>query len=155
LSDALLSRSATLLTLLNNPLNIQLLSRHLLSSPAIWVHDLQSPKRNARILAGFRAAVGWKERDLEEEKGGIDFDQWIMAVGRGADANGSTRLEWLIAAPTWRHLIMFAGLRIAISDEMNVERKTKMALEHAYVRAFFATLETVEGYAAEGMKILE
>lgn len=46
---------------------------------------------------------------------------------------------------------MFAGLRSAISEETKVRNKTKKALEHAYVRAFFNAVTGVSGDVAEGI----
>ena len=92
-SDALFSHSIQLLPLLNNPLNIELLSRHILQSPAIWIRGTQNPQRHLRIVSGFRASLGWKVKDLEEGKGGLNLDEWIVAIGRGAIGNGT---------PVWR-----------------------------------------------------
>ena len=35
---------------------------------------------------------------------------------------------------------MFTGIRSAITDETNVQNKTKKALEHAYLRALFESI---------------
>jgi hypothetical protein len=42
----------------------------------------------------------------------------------------------LTVVPPWRHVILFAGLRSAISDETLIKKKTTKALEDAYIRAF-------------------
>jgi len=79
-----------LLPLLNNPLNIELLIRHTLESPAIWLStgtdDIQ---RYIRILSGFRSTLGWKLADLKEGKGGLTLDEWVPALGRGATGTGN------------------------------------------------------------------
>jgi len=136
--DSLFSRSIHLLSALNNPLNLELLTSHILQSPAVWIVGTNPIKRYTRILAGFRAALGWKVSDIEEGKGGINIDEWILAVGRGASGSGINNPlnPWLIVAPAWRHLLLFAGLRSAILEEGTVKTKTKHALEHAYLRAF-------------------
>jgi hypothetical protein len=82
--DALFSRVITLLALLNNPLNIELLVRQTLESPVIWISEDKHTERCVRILSGFRSALGWKLSDLKEGKGGITLDEWIPAIGRGA-----------------------------------------------------------------------
>ena len=46
----------------------------------------------------------------------------------------------LMVAPAWRHILMFTGLRSAISEETNVQNTTKKALEHAYLRALFKSI---------------
>ena len=89
--DALFSQSIHLLTLLNNPLNIELLTRHILQSPAIWASTLHPVQRYARIVAGFHSGVGWKLADLNEGKAGLCIDEWILATGRGA--TGSSMLH--------------------------------------------------------------
>jgi hypothetical protein len=143
-SDALFSHSIQLLPLLNNPLNIELLSRHILQSPAIWIDGTQTSQRHLRIVSGFRASLRWKVKDLEEANSGICIDEWIVAIGRGAIGNGTTSDEWkLMVAPAWRHMLMFTGLRSATTDETNVQIKTKKALEHAYIRALFETIGEV------------
>lgn len=151
-SDALFSHSIQLLPLLNNPLNIELLSRHILQSPAIWIAGTQNPQRHLRIVSGFRASLGWKVKDIEEGKGGIGIDEWIVAVGRGAIGNGRpSREEILMVAPAWRHILMFTGIRSAITDESNVQKKTTKALEHAYLRALFESIGEVHARdVAEG-----
>jgi len=92
--DALFSQSIHLLTLLNNPLNVELLTRHILQSPAIWAPASRRPaQRYARIVAGFHSAVGWKLTDWNEGEGGLSVDEWILAIGRGA--TGSSMLHQL------------------------------------------------------------
>ena len=93
--------------------------------------------------------------DLKEGKGGITLDEWIVAVGRGAIGNGITLFLMVVdLAPAWKHLLMFSGLRSAISEETDVLKKTKQALEHAYVRAFFAAMDDVPRDIAEGIEVL-
>jgi hypothetical protein len=145
----LFSHSIQILPLLNNPLNIELLTRHILQSPAIW--SQVSVQRYTRILAGFRACLGWKVTDLQEGKGGIAVDDWILAVGRGAIGDGNPMQDLLTSAEPWRHVLLFAGLRSAISEESSVKRKTTTALENAYVRAFSGAIGDVNRDVAEGM----
>jgi hypothetical protein len=47
---------------------------------------------------------------------------------------------------------MFSGLRSAISEETVVQKKTKRALEHAYLRAFFSAINDSTRDIAEGNK---
>jgi hypothetical protein len=44
-------------------------------------------------VSGFRSSLRWKVKDLEEGKGGICIDEWIVAIGRGAIGNGSMSEE--------------------------------------------------------------
>ena len=87
------SQSLHLLSLLNNPLNLEILARHILRSPAIWIDDGKAAQRYARIVSGFRASLGWKAVDLEEGKGGISLDDWIVALGRGAIGVGIVLMD--------------------------------------------------------------
>jgi len=95
-SDRLFAHSIQLLPLLNNPLNIELLVRHILQSSAIWLQEAESAQRYSRILAGFRASLGWKVTDLQEGKGGIGLDEWVLSAGRGATGNSELRLRGLL-----------------------------------------------------------
>jgi hypothetical protein len=56
----------------------------------------------------------------------------------------------LTIVPPWRHVILFAGLRSAISDEMLIKKKTTKALEDAYVRAFSGAIGQMSRDVAEG-----
>ena len=47
-------------------------------------------------MAGFRASLRWKVTDFDEGKGGIDIDEWILAIGRGATGDGMSKLIVLI-----------------------------------------------------------
>jgi hypothetical protein len=112
-------------------------------------------ERNSRIVARFHSSLGWKATDLREGKGGIALDEWIVSVGRGAIGNGIALVLMMIdLVPAWKHLLMFSGLRSAISEEMNVLKKTKQALEHAYVRAFFDAIDDVTMGTAERIDFL-
>jgi hypothetical protein len=46
----------------------------------------------------------------------------------------------LTTAAPWKHLLLFAGLRSAISEGTEVKRKTVNALDHAYIRAFTSAI---------------
>jgi hypothetical protein len=54
--------------------------------------------------------------------------------------------------PSWKHLLMFAGLRSAASE--TVKRKTTGALEHAYARAFFGAIGGTTADIAEGRQTI-
>jgi hypothetical protein len=105
-------------------------------------------------LGGFRASLRWKGTDLDEGKGGIDIDEWILAIGRGATGDGMSKLTVVLTVvPTWRHLLLFAGLRSAVTEETVVQKKTVKALEHAYVRALSRGIGETTGDIAEGNEI--
>ena len=103
-------------------------------------------------MGGFHSSLEWKVTDLKEGKGGIALDEWIASVGRGAIGNGITLALMVVdLAPAWKHLLIFSGLRSAISEETNVLKRTKQALEHAYIRAFFVAIDDVTRNVAEGI----
>ena len=54
-----------------------------------------------------------------------------------------------VASP-WKHLFMFAGLRSALSEEIQIRNKTRNALEHAFIRAFYTAIGTVPREICEG-----
>lgn len=111
-----LSLTATLFTILHNPLNLTLLTSQVLTAPAIW-SDEDGLKSCVRCLGVFQQAAGIivrQEREIQEHKRsgqGLPFtsfpintsirrDEWIKAVFRGADER----------SPTWTHTLVLAGL---------------------------------------------
>lgn len=103
----LLASAATLLTLLNNPLNVSLLTLHVLSAPAIW-HDVDSLQSSFRVLAVFSSAssqILQYETNLPDSqpylaREGLAKEDWVKAVVRGVDEK----------SPQWRHILVLGGL---------------------------------------------
>jgi hypothetical protein len=150
LSDSVFSRSIHLLSLLNNPLNLELLSSNILQSTAIWPAESSTP-RYLRILSGFRSCLHWKLTDLKEGKGGIGLDEWILAVGRGASGNSMQIMARVDVGEPWKHLLLFSGLRSGVTEEEEVSRSAVKALEHAFVRAFKRAVGEANGNVSESM----
>lgn len=64
----------------------------------------------------------------------------------------STILDVLfIVVPPWKHTLMFSGLRSRISEDTDIQNKTRKALEHAYLRAIFNAVENTTRDIAEGI----
>ncbi|KAI7530154.1 hypothetical protein KC331_g14818, partial [Hortaea werneckii] len=120
----LLGTAASLLTTLNNPLNVTLLASQLLSAPAIWAQPdgLRTCMRSLSVFHSAAQALIRHEVALKEKSpSDPDFqqlqlertlpkDDWIRAAVAGADEH----------SPRWRHLLILGGLLLgfgAAEDE--------------------------------------
>ncbi|KAI5283070.1 hypothetical protein KEM54_002440, partial [Ascosphaera aggregata] len=137
----LLPRATGLLTVLSNPLNISLLSSHILSSPAIWSSsdlDLHACRRIINLYNS--AALHIVQREAKEEEEEEKFkkttrvhtpqskplkrDEWIEALISGV--NGRVL--------PWRHLLLLGGLLIGMEGQyrqslsMGMRRKLVVSL---------------------------
>ena len=142
---SLLGTASSLLTTLNNPLNVTLLTSQLLSAPAIWAlpEGLRTCTRCLSVFHSAAQALIRHEQALEEKSADDDFtqlqfertlpkDEWIKAVISGADNH----------SPRWRHLLVLGGLLLGFglpSDE-NLSRTMRSTLESALVTALNLSL---------------
>ncbi|KAK0247859.1 hypothetical protein LTS09_017033 [Friedmanniomyces endolithicus] len=142
----LLGTAASLLTTLNNPLNVTLLISQLLSAPAIWAHP-DGLRTCVRCFGAFHSAAQAllrHEDSLREQSSVRDFaklkleaslpkDDWIRAVVSGADEH----------SPRWRHLLVLGGLLQGFgptSDQV-LSRSMRSTLEGGLVMATNIALE--------------
>lgn len=144
--DRLLGTAASLLTTLNNPLNVTLLTSQLLSAPAIWAHP-EGLKTCMRCLSVFHSAAQAlirHEHALQERRTDEHFerlqlertlpkDDWIRAVAAGADAH----------SPRWRHLVVLGGLLLGFgnAEDENLSVGMRRTLESGLIVAANASLE--------------
>ncbi|TKA65167.1 hypothetical protein B0A55_09667 [Friedmanniomyces simplex] len=142
----LLGTAASLLTTLNNPLNVTLLTSQLLSAPAIWARP-EGLRTCMRCLSAFHSAAQALVRHedaLREKSADHDFAQlqlertlpkedWIRAVVSGADEH----------SPRWRHLLVLGGLSLGFgpADDENLSRSMRSTLESGLVTAANIALE--------------
>ncbi|KAK1076061.1 hypothetical protein LTR33_009279 [Friedmanniomyces endolithicus] len=142
----LLGTAASLLTTLNNPLNVTLLTSQLLSAPAIWAHR-DGLRTCVRCLGAFHSAAQAllrHEDSLLEQSTGHDFaklqlepnlpkDDWIRAVVSGADEH----------SPRWRHLLVLGGLLQGFGParDQSLSRSMRSTLESGLVTATNVALE--------------
>ncbi|ORY69727.1 uncharacterized protein BCR38DRAFT_419914 [Pseudomassariella vexata] len=144
-TDRLYSTTVTLLTNLNNPLNVSLLTSHLLTARAIW----ESPdtlRTCLRIISIFNtAAIHVLRNELDNAKlswgqtpvgSGVGRDKWARAVAKGADER----------SPRWKHLLALTGILMGMENK-DLEERTSMSwglrstVERAVVTAANLALE--------------
>ncbi|KAK0780016.1 hypothetical protein LTR91_020690 [Friedmanniomyces endolithicus] len=141
----LLATAASLLTTLNNPLNLTLLTSQLLFAPAIWARP-DGLRTCVRCLGAFHSAAQAllrHEDSLREQSSDHDFaklqyeptlpkDDWIRAVVSGADEH----------SPRWRHLLVLGGLLQGFgpAHDQNLSRSMRSTLESGLVTAINVAL---------------
>lgn len=133
---SLLGTASSLLTTLNNPLNVKLLTSQLLSSPAIWTvpEGLSTCMRGLSVFHSAAQALVRHEHALQDNSHDQDFEQlqpertlpkrdWIRAVVKGADKD----------SPRWRHLLVIGGLLLGFGpyEEGNLSRGMRGTLGSA------------------------
>jgi hypothetical protein len=146
--DRVLGTAASLLTTLNNPLNVTLLTSQLLSAPAIWAvpEGLQTCTRCMSVFHSAAQALIRHENAAHDKSPDRDFsqlqlertlpkDDWIRAVAKGADEHSSR----------WRHLLALGGLLLGfgpVEDEA-LSRSMRSTLEQGFVSAINLALDDV------------
>ena len=143
IASRLLASAASLLTLLSNPLNVTLLTSHILSAPAIWCNPdaLRSP---LRVLSVFNVASIQK---LENEtpltvvvpypaREGLAKEEWVKAVVKGADER----------SPRWKHLLLLGGLLLGFEsqDRHGLSPSLRRTIEGATVKAGNLALQSIK-----------
>jgi hypothetical protein len=146
----LLGTASSLLTTLNNPLNVTLLTRQLLVAPAIWERP-EGLRTCMRCLSVFHSAaqalvrheVALREKSPDQEFTQLQLertlpkDDWIRAVVSGADEH----------SPRWRHLLVLGGLLLGFGqkDDDHLSQSMREVLENGLVTATNAALEELLG----------
>lgn len=144
-TDRILSSTTSLLTTLSNPLNITLLTSHLLTAPAIWsqVDGLQT---SFRIISVYNtAAINVRKNELESHPkphdayqprrgGGIGADDWTKAVLKGLDDR----------SPRWQHVLVITGILVGMEgqERQSLSRSLRLTVESAMVAATNLALES-------------
>jgi hypothetical protein len=140
----ILGSTASLLTTLSNPLNITLLTSHLLTAPAIW-NQVDGLDTSLRILSIFNtAAIAVRKHELEGHDqphdayqprlgSGIKCDDWAKAVIKGADDRSAR----------WQHLLVIGGVLLGMEgqDRRGLSRSLRTTIEGAIVTAANLALE--------------
>ncbi|KAF7944067.1 hypothetical protein EAE96_010477 [Botrytis aclada] len=145
-TDRILGTTTSLLTTLTNPLNISLLTSHLLTAPAIW-NNTDGLRICLRIISVFNtAAITVCKNEVEgrnehppydayqpRKGGGIGSDDWARSVIRGADDR----------SPRWQHLLVIAGVLIGMENggRHGLSSGLRSTLERALVTAANLALE--------------
>jgi hypothetical protein len=143
-NEKILSSTALLLTTLSNPLNVTLLTSHLLTAPAIW-NQVDGLRTCLRIISIFNtAAFTIHKHELEGHQkpydayqpragGGISCDDWTRAVVKGLDDR----------TPRWQHLLVIGGVLFGMEgqDRQALSRGLRTTIENAIVTAANLALE--------------
>ncbi|KAF2768643.1 hypothetical protein EJ03DRAFT_352008 [Teratosphaeria nubilosa] len=144
----LLGTASSLLTTLNNPLNVTLLTTQLLTAPAIWerLEGLRTCMRCLSVFHSAAQALVRHEKTLRDKHASPDQDfaalqlektlpreDWIRAVVSGCDGH----------APRWRHLLVIGGLLLGFgqSEGEDLSRSMWSTLEDGLVVAINASLD--------------
>ncbi|KAI0010184.1 hypothetical protein F4779DRAFT_326281 [Xylariaceae sp. FL0662B] len=141
-TDKILGTTNTLLTHLNNPLNLSLLTSHFLTARAIW----QSPdglRTCLRIISIYNtAAIHVRRNELENASlatgqppvgSGVSAEDWARAIAKGADDRSSR----------WKHLLVLTGILMGMESEerRSLSWSLRSTLEQAVIKAASLALE--------------
>jgi hypothetical protein len=132
-----LGTAISLLTSLNNPKNITLLTSQLLSAPALWTRQ-ESLSSALNFMTLFHsAAIRCHQREFNDTH--LSMRQWTLAVVKGADQHSSPS----------HHLLAIAGLIIGLASCHQDFHSTNLAstLQQAFVRAVNLALLEQDGAA--------
>ncbi|KAH7412979.1 hypothetical protein BKA64DRAFT_660020 [Cadophora sp. MPI-SDFR-AT-0126] len=144
-NNRILSSTTSLLTTLSNPLNVTLLTSHLLTAPAVW-SKIDGLDTSLRIISIFNtAAITVRKNQLEghskpydayqpRQGGGIPCDDWAKAVVKGLDDR----------TPRWQHILVICGVLIGMEgqERHGLSRGLRITLEHAMVTAVNLALDS-------------
>ncbi|RYP45048.1 hypothetical protein DL768_008563 [Monosporascus sp. mg162] len=136
--DAIFGTTTSLLSSLNNPLNLSLLTSHFLTARAIWLQQTPTDLRTClRVISVYNtAAFHVRRNELESAHlppgqprlgGGLSADEWARAVAKGADDRSSR----------WRHCLVLTGILMGMEaeDRRSLSRRLRGMLEQAVVTA--------------------
>ena len=139
-----------MLTLLTNPLNLTLLTSHLLTAPAIWSSSSQSLnpsdiRTSLHVLSTFHNAANHilhrEDQHAPNAEGflaaeGLPREEWVRAIVKGADDKSAR----------WKHLVVLGGLLTGFEahERQGLPLKLRELLESAMVTAVNLSLEAEE-----------
>ncbi|KAI1375000.1 peroxin 8 [Hypoxylon crocopeplum] len=141
-TDKILATTTTLLTNLNNPLNLSLLTSHFLTARAIW----QSPDGLRTCLCIISiyntAAIHVRRNELDNASAprgrppvgsGVRSEDWAHSVAKGADERSSR----------WKHMLVLTGILMGMEgdDRRSLSWSLRSTLEQAVVTAANLALE--------------
>ncbi|KAI1417536.1 peroxin 8 [Hypoxylon sp. FL1857] len=141
-TDKILATTTALLTSLNNPLNLSLLTSHFLTARSIW----QAPdglRTCLRVMSIYNtAAIHVRKNELDNANGprgmplvgsGVGSEDWARAVAKGADDRSSR----------WQHVLVLTGILMGMEggSRRSLSRSLRSTLEQAVATAANLALE--------------
>ncbi|KAI0887307.1 peroxin 8 [Annulohypoxylon maeteangense] len=135
-TDKIYGTTTTLLTNLNNPLNLSLLTSHFLTARSIW----QAPdglRTCLRIISVYNtAAIHVGKNELENANNprgglpvgsGVSSEDWARAIAKGADDRSSR----------WQHMLVLTGVLMGMEgdDRRSLSWSLRSMLEKAVATA--------------------
>ncbi|KAI3344128.1 hypothetical protein F4824DRAFT_34510 [Ustulina deusta] len=141
-TDKILGTTSALLTSLNNPLNLSLLTSHFLVARSIW----QQPDglhTCLRIISIFNtAAINVRRNELDNANlpvgqppvgSGVRAEDWARAIAKGLDDRSSR----------WQHTLVLAGILMGMEgeDRRSLSWSLRSTLEQAVATAANLALE--------------
>ncbi|KAI1450906.1 peroxin 8 [Annulohypoxylon stygium] len=135
-TDKIFGTTTTLLTNLNNPLNLSLLTSHFLTARSIW----QAPdglRTCLRIISVYNtAAIHVRKNELENANlargglpvgSGVSSEDWARAIAKGADDRSSR----------WQHMLVLTGVLMGMEgeDRRSLSWSLRSMLERAVATA--------------------
>lgn len=147
-TEQIIGSTVHLLTELTNPLNLGLLTSHLLTAPALWKRPDQI-RIALRVISIYNtAAVRVRNNEAHNEGSGVGCEEWTRAVVKGAD-DRSRR---------WQHLLVLTGVLMGMEGEerRSLSGSLRNTLSHAVVTAANLALEShaVDGSVAAASIVL-
>ncbi|KAI1188703.1 hypothetical protein F5B17DRAFT_255999 [Nemania serpens] len=142
-TDKILGTTNTLLTSLNNPLNLSLLTSHFLNARSIWQQPEGGLRTCLRIVSIFNtAAVHVRRNELHNATlpsgqppsgSRVRAGEWARAVAKGLDDRSSR----------WQHTLVLAGVLMGMEGEekRSLSWSLRATLERAVVTAANMALE--------------
>ncbi|KAI1432948.1 peroxin 8 [Xylaria sp. CBS 124048] len=141
-TDKILGSTITLLTSLNNPLNLSLITSHFLIARSIWGQP-DGLRTCLRALSVYNTAANRVRRnELDNAKlvGGqlpvgssVRAEDWARAIAKGLDGRSSR----------WQHALVLTGILVGMQSEDGtfLSRSLRSTLEQAVVTAANLALE--------------
>lgn len=142
----ILATAASLLVSLQNPLNISLLTTHLLTAPALW-HRPDGLQMSLRLMGVFNSAalavLKREDQELREAQNswypaptqGIPKNKWIKAIMIGATGSDGSTTKPKVAA--WKGSMAATGLMLGFGrpEEQAIEHSSRSYLEGELVKS--------------------
>ncbi|KAI0131638.1 peroxin 8 [Hypoxylon sp. NC0597] len=141
-TDKILATTTALLTNLNNPLNLSLLTSHFLTARSIW----QAPdglRTCLRVMSIYNtAAIHVRKNELDNANrprgvlpvgSGVNSEDWARAIAKGADDRSAR----------WQHVLVLTGILMGMEgeDRRSLSRGLRSTLEQAVATAANLALE--------------